>query len=172
MNERAFVIAGDQAAVIANDTNDARYRAAVHYVPVGVQVPVRSHGDAETQFMLITHGDDAGTVIPPKLAPIQVVVVPIFYGEEEKGVVMVPPTMWAPGGRRGRWGANKNPLRFRERAGVWFMNAQIYPVAPMAVARLMSLATGRSMAFMAVLLCTSMNVSSAAPPLTCAPSER
>ena len=48
MNDRAFVIAGDQAAVIANDIDNARYRAAVHYVPVGVQVPVRSHGDAET----------------------------------------------------------------------------------------------------------------------------
>ena len=52
MNDRAFVIAGDKAAVIANDINDARYRAAAHYVPVGVQVPVRCHGDAETQFML------------------------------------------------------------------------------------------------------------------------
>ena len=52
MNKRAFVIAGDQAAVVANDMNDPRYRAAVHYVPVGVQVPVRSHGDAEMQFML------------------------------------------------------------------------------------------------------------------------
>lgn len=52
MNDRAFVIAGDKAAVIANDTTDTRYRAAVHYVPVGVQVPVRAHGDAEMQFML------------------------------------------------------------------------------------------------------------------------
>jgi mannose-6-phosphate isomerase-like protein (cupin superfamily) len=52
MNDRAFVIAGDQAAVIANDVDDARYRAAAHYVPVGVQVPVRSHGDVETVFML------------------------------------------------------------------------------------------------------------------------
>ncbi len=52
MSDRAFVIAGDQAAVIANDIDDARYGAAVHYVPVGVQVPVRSHGDAEMQFML------------------------------------------------------------------------------------------------------------------------
>lgn len=52
MNERAFFIAGDRAAVIANDIHDARYRAAAHYVPVGVQVPVRSHGDAETVFML------------------------------------------------------------------------------------------------------------------------
>ena len=30
MNNRAFIIAGDQAAVIANDIDDARYRAAVH----------------------------------------------------------------------------------------------------------------------------------------------
>jgi mannose-6-phosphate isomerase-like protein (cupin superfamily) len=52
VSDRAFVIAGDKAAIVANDTNDFRYRAAVHYVPVGVQVPVRSHGDAETQFML------------------------------------------------------------------------------------------------------------------------
>ena len=52
MNNRAFIIAGDQAAVIANDIDDARYRAAVHYVPVGVQMPVRSHGDTETVFML------------------------------------------------------------------------------------------------------------------------
>lgn len=52
MNDRAFVIAGDKAAAIANDIRDHRYRAAVHYVPVGVQVPTRSHGEAETQFML------------------------------------------------------------------------------------------------------------------------
>jgi mannose-6-phosphate isomerase-like protein (cupin superfamily) len=52
MNDRAFVIAGDRAAVIANDMDDDRYRAATHYVPVGVQVPVRSHGDAEMHFML------------------------------------------------------------------------------------------------------------------------
>lgn len=52
MTNRAFVIAGDKAAIVANDINDFRYRAPVHYVPVGVQVPVRSHGDAETQFML------------------------------------------------------------------------------------------------------------------------
>ena len=52
MNQRAFVIAGDQAALIANDVEDFRYRAAAHYVPAGVQVPVRSHGSAETQFMV------------------------------------------------------------------------------------------------------------------------
>ena len=52
MNNRAFVIAGDRAAVIANDIDDTRYRAAAQYIPVGVQVPDRSHGNAETQFML------------------------------------------------------------------------------------------------------------------------
>ena len=52
MSEKAFLIAGDRAALIANDIADVRYRAAIHYVPVGVQVPIRSHAGCETQFML------------------------------------------------------------------------------------------------------------------------
>jgi mannose-6-phosphate isomerase-like protein (cupin superfamily) len=52
MHNRAFLIAGDHAAFVANDTNDFRYRAAAHYVPVGVQVPVRTHDHAEMQFMV------------------------------------------------------------------------------------------------------------------------
>ena len=36
MHNRAFLIVGDRATFIANDTNDFRYRAAAHYVPVGV----------------------------------------------------------------------------------------------------------------------------------------
>jgi prolyl-tRNA synthetase len=49
-----------------------------------------SYGISERSIaaMLITHGDDAGTTIPPNLAPIQVVIVPIFYGEEELPAVM------------------------------------------------------------------------------------
>jgi prolyl-tRNA synthetase len=49
-----------------------------------------SYGISERSIaaMLITHGDDAGTTIPPNLAPIQVVVVPILYGEEELPAVM------------------------------------------------------------------------------------
>ena len=31
----------------------------------------------------MAHGDDNGLVLPPKLAPIQVVMVPIFKSEEE-----------------------------------------------------------------------------------------
>jgi prolyl-tRNA synthetase len=49
-----------------------------------------SYGISERSIaaMLITHGDDGGTTIPPKLAPIQVVVIPIYYGEGELSVVM------------------------------------------------------------------------------------
>jgi prolyl-tRNA synthetase len=34
--------------------------------------------------LIMSHSDDAGLVLPPKLAPIQVVVVPIFKTDEEK----------------------------------------------------------------------------------------
>lgn len=33
--------------------------------------------------LIMAHSDDSGLVIPPKLAPIQVVIVPIFRGEEQ-----------------------------------------------------------------------------------------
>ena len=38
--------------------------------------------------IIMTHGDDQGLVLPPKLAPIQVVVVPIYKNDEEKSLVM------------------------------------------------------------------------------------
>src|SRR5580692_793453 len=38
--------------------------------------------------IIMVHGDDQGLILPPRLAPIQVVVVPIFKSEEEKGVVL------------------------------------------------------------------------------------
>ena len=34
--------------------------------------------------LIMTHSDDAGLVLPPKLAPVQVIVVPIFKNEEER----------------------------------------------------------------------------------------
>ena len=38
--------------------------------------------------MVMTHGDDAGIVVPPRLAPVQVVIVPIYRDDEQKpGVV-------------------------------------------------------------------------------------
>lgn len=38
--------------------------------------------------IVMTHGDDQGLILPPKLAPIQVVIVPIFRDDAEKSVVM------------------------------------------------------------------------------------
>lgn len=38
--------------------------------------------------IIMTHGDDQGLVLPPKLAPIQIVVIPIFSSEAEKSAVM------------------------------------------------------------------------------------
>src|SRR5262249_1704433 len=38
--------------------------------------------------IIMVHGDDKGLVLPPRLAPIQVVIVPIFKTDEEKPTVM------------------------------------------------------------------------------------
>ncbi len=38
--------------------------------------------------MVMTHGDDAGVVVPPRLAPTQVVVVPIARGDDQQPVVL------------------------------------------------------------------------------------
>ncbi len=38
--------------------------------------------------IIMTHGDDQGLVLPPKLAPIQIVIVPIYKNDEEKSKVM------------------------------------------------------------------------------------
>ena len=38
--------------------------------------------------IIMTHGDDQGLILPPRLAPIQVVVVPIYKSETEKSLVM------------------------------------------------------------------------------------
>src|SRR4030066_650010 len=38
--------------------------------------------------VIMTHGDDQGLVLPPKLAPIQVVLVPIYKNDDEKSKVM------------------------------------------------------------------------------------
>jgi prolyl-tRNA synthetase len=36
----------------------------------------------------MTHGDDAGLVLPPRIAPVQVVIVPIYRKDEERALVM------------------------------------------------------------------------------------
>jgi prolyl-tRNA synthetase len=38
--------------------------------------------------IIMTHGDDQGLVLPPKLAPTQIVIVPIYKNEEERSQVM------------------------------------------------------------------------------------
>lgn len=38
--------------------------------------------------LIMTHSDDAGLVLPPKLAPIHVVVIPIYKNDEEKAKVL------------------------------------------------------------------------------------
>ena len=38
--------------------------------------------------VVMTHGDDNGLVLPPRIAPIQVVIVPIFKADDEKAAVV------------------------------------------------------------------------------------
>ncbi len=38
--------------------------------------------------IIMTHGDDQGLILPPKLAPIQVVIVPIYKNEAERSAVL------------------------------------------------------------------------------------
>lgn len=37
--------------------------------------------------LVMAHSDDEGLVLPPKIAPLQVVVVPIYKGEDQKGAI-------------------------------------------------------------------------------------
>ncbi|WP_455367552.1 proline--tRNA ligase [[Eubacterium] cellulosolvens] len=34
--------------------------------------------------LIMVHGDDQGLILPPKIAPIQLIIIPIFYSEQEK----------------------------------------------------------------------------------------
>ncbi|MGQ9734416.1 MAG: proline--tRNA ligase [Candidatus Bipolaricaulia bacterium] len=38
--------------------------------------------------VIMVHGDDRGLILPPRLAPIQVVIVPIYKGDEERSQVL------------------------------------------------------------------------------------
>ncbi len=37
--------------------------------------------------LVMTHSDDDGLVLPPKLAPVQVVIIPIYKGDEQKAMI-------------------------------------------------------------------------------------
>ena len=39
--------------------------------------------------LVMTHSDDQGLILPPKIAPLQVVIVPIYKGEEQKALIDV-----------------------------------------------------------------------------------
>ena len=43
--------------------------------------------------IIMTHGDDHGLILPPKLAPIQAVIIPIYRNDSEKSMVM-PMVEW------------------------------------------------------------------------------
>jgi prolyl-tRNA synthetase len=38
--------------------------------------------------LVLTHGDDVGVVVPPQLAPVQVVIVPIYRSDEERALTL------------------------------------------------------------------------------------
>ena len=38
--------------------------------------------------MIMVHGDDNGLVLPPRVAPIQVVIIPIYYSDEDKDKIL------------------------------------------------------------------------------------
>lgn len=38
--------------------------------------------------LIMVHGDDKGLVLPPRVAPIQVVIIPIYYSESDKEIVL------------------------------------------------------------------------------------
>ena len=50
--------------------------------------------------IIMVHGDDQGLILPPRLAPFQLVIVPIFKTDEEKASVLENAQQAAPGARR------------------------------------------------------------------------
>src|SRR5207245_9777741 len=46
--------------------------------------------------LVMAHGDDSGIIVPPKVAPIQVIVVPIFRDDEGRAKVERFINSWAP----------------------------------------------------------------------------
>src|SRR6266540_2400922 len=46
--------------------------------------------------LVMAHGDDSGLIVPPRVAPIQVVVVPIFRDDQSRAAVERFITSWAP----------------------------------------------------------------------------
>lgn len=56
-----------------------------------IQTPVCTSWGSTTRFIgaiIMVHGDDRGLIMPPRIAPIQLVIVPIFKTDEEKEKVL------------------------------------------------------------------------------------
>ena len=65
----------------------------IHYLDVNNQQQAcwTTSWGLSTRFIgaiIMTHGDDQGLILPPKVAPIQVVIVPIFRNDAEKALVL------------------------------------------------------------------------------------
>lgn len=73
-------------------TNFSRVFEVTYLTPRGDHeyVHTTSYGISERVIaaMLILHGDDRGLLIPPPVVPIHAVIVPIYYNEEERQVVL------------------------------------------------------------------------------------
>lgn len=88
---------GDTRALQAGTSHDLGQNFAnafdIRYLDVNNQLQAcwTTSWGLSTRFIgaiIMTHGDDQGLIMPPKLAPIQVVIVPIFRNETEKELVL------------------------------------------------------------------------------------
>ena len=54
----------------------------------GIRYLVRSRGLGDVyKRQVMAHSDDQGLILPPKIAPFQVVIVPIYKGDEQKALI-------------------------------------------------------------------------------------
>ena len=61
--------------------------------------------------VIMTHGDDKGLVLPPRLAPYQVVIVPIGRGDQAAAVMAAADGVGGAAGRRRHPGARGRPAQ-------------------------------------------------------------
>ncbi|CAN8288770.1 unnamed protein product [Cochlearia groenlandica] len=69
----------DVICVSRNDATLAGPLFTLHASQVQIDLPTLAEKDKEIGVMIMTHGDDKGLVLPPKVASVQVVVIPVPY---------------------------------------------------------------------------------------------
>ena len=89
---------GDGKALQAGTSHNPRpeFRARPSKFAISIKTGVLQHcwttsWGLSTRFIgaiIMVHGDDQGLILPPRLAPIQVVIVPIYKTDEEKASVL------------------------------------------------------------------------------------